>query len=145
MLSQELQIMEGHVGDYWNIANSAIDVRAFIPEGKMNPVASSKQSFVAIGTGTRIDGFCLRNEDHESAQGEWTTVELICFGDKSLHIVNGRVVMVLQNSRYLSDGQYTPLTKGKIQLQSEAAEVYYKDIMIKKIDTLPNGYVSYFE
>ncbi|MEO6674094.1 MAG: family 16 glycoside hydrolase [Ginsengibacter sp.] len=29
MLSQEFQIMQGHMGDYWNIANSAIDVRAF--------------------------------------------------------------------------------------------------------------------
>ncbi|GAB3535022.1 hypothetical protein GCM10027443_23120 [Pontibacter brevis] len=28
MLSQEFQIMEGHMGDYWTIASSAIDVRA---------------------------------------------------------------------------------------------------------------------
>lgn len=57
MLSQEFQIMEGHIGDYWNIASSAIDVRALIPESIMNAVASEDQPFVAIGSGTSLDGF----------------------------------------------------------------------------------------
>ncbi|EOR93004.1 hypothetical protein ADIARSV_3804 [Arcticibacter svalbardensis MN12-7] len=48
------------MGDYWNIANSAIDVRSFIPEGIMNPVANKKQPFFPMGTSTGIDGFCLR-------------------------------------------------------------------------------------
>ena len=145
MLSQELQIMEGHMGDYWNIANSAIDIRAFSPEGKMNPIANERQPFVAIGTGTGIDGFCLRSEDHESPRGDWTSIDLICFGDKSVHIVNGKVVMVLRNSRYVVDGRSTLLTKGKIQLQSEAAELYYKEILIRNIDALPKEYASYFD
>ena len=134
MLSQEFQIMEGHMGDHWGIANSANDVRAFIPEGKMNTVASEKQAFLPIGPGTGLDGFCLRSADYESPAGEWTTLELICFGDKSVRIVNGHVVMVLQNSRYVKDGKSIPLTKGKIQLQSEAGEVYFKDIRIKSIE-----------
>ncbi len=144
MLSQELQIMEGHMGDYWNIASSAIDVRALIPEGKMNTVANRKQPFLAIGSGTNLDGFCLRSEDNESPGGEWTTVELICFEDKSLHIVNGHVVMILQNSRYFDKGNAIPLRKGKIQIQSEAAEVFYKDIKIKSIKAMPLEYISYF-
>ncbi|HZI23840.1 MAG TPA: family 16 glycoside hydrolase, partial [Chryseolinea sp.] len=64
MLSQEFQIMEGHVGDYWAIANSAIDIRAFIPEGQMNPVASQKRAFIPIGEGSSFGGFCLRSEDY---------------------------------------------------------------------------------
>ncbi|AHM60640.1 hypothetical protein D770_11915 [Flammeovirgaceae bacterium 311] len=145
MLSQEFQIMEGHMGDYWNIANSAIDIRAFIPEGRMNTVASARQAFVPIGSGKSIDSFCLRSEDHESPRGEWTELELICFGDKSLHIVNGHVVMVLQNSRYVENDKDIPLTKGKIQLQSEAAEVFYKDIKIRSISEMPKKYASYFK
>jgi len=145
MLSQEFQIMEGHVGDYWNIANSAIDVRAFIPEGIMNPVANEDQPFLPIATGTGIDGFCLRSENHESRPGEWTTVELICVGDKSLHIVNGKVVMVLQNSRYVEDGKSYPLAKGKIQLQSEGAEAYFKDIKLRAIKEVPKEYAKYFD
>jgi hypothetical protein len=144
MLSQEFQIMEGHMGDYWNIAGSATDVRALIPEGKMCAVASGKQPFLAIGEGTGRDGFCLRSEDRESPRGEWTDIELICFGDKSLHIVNGQVVMILQNSRYTDGGKSLPLVKGRIQLQSEATEVLYKDMKIRSIKAMPAEYSSYF-
>lgn len=144
MLSHEFQIMEGHMGDYWNIAGSAIDVRALMPEGKMCAVASDRQPFLAIGTGTGLDGFCLRSEDHESPRGEWTELELICFQDKSLHIVNGHVVMILRNSRYRENGKTLPLTRGKIQLQSEATEVFYKDMKIRSINALPGEYSSYF-
>lgn len=145
MLSQEFQVMEGHMGDYWGIANSAIDVRTFLPEGMMNTVAGHNQPFLPIGPGTGRDGFCLRSVNNESPEGEWTTLELVTLGDKSLHIVNGQVVMVLRNSRFVSDGKTTPLTKGKIQLQSEAAEVFYKDIRIQSIDTWPEKYAGYFE
>jgi len=89
--------------------------------------------------------FCLRNQDYESPKGEWTTIELICFGDKSLHIVNGHVVMILQNSHYMDGDKSVPLTKGKIQLQSEGAEVFYKDIQIKNISAMPVEYAAYFK
>lgn len=145
MLSQEFQIMEGHTGDYWNIANAAMDIRAFLPEGMMNTVAGHNQPFLPVGTGSGRDGFCLRTENHESPNNDWTEVELITIGDKSLHIVNGHVVMVLQNSRYMENGKSVPLTKGKIQLQSEAAEVYYKDIMIKPLNEMPKKYAAYFQ
>jgi hypothetical protein len=143
MLSQEFQIMEGHMGDYWNIATSAVDIRAFLPEGKMNSVASASQPFLPFGTGGP-EGFCLRSENRESPDGEWTTLELITFGGKSIHIVNGYVVMVLRNSHYVRDGQSVPLTSGKIQLQSEAAEVFFKDIQIRSLQTIPENYTIYF-
>lgn len=143
-LSQEFQIMEGHMGDYWNIANSAIDIRAFLPEGIMNPVADTSQDFLPIGQGTKNNGFCLRSNNYESKPGQWTTLELICFEGKSLHIVNNKVVMVLQNSRYVKNGESIALTKGKIQLQSEAAEVFFKKIKIKQIASLPESYARYF-
>jgi hypothetical protein len=143
MLSQEFQIMEGHMGDYWSIANAAIDIRAFQSEGEMNSVANENQPYLSFGSGSP-QGFCLRKENNESASGEWTNIELICFEGKSLHIVNGHVVMVLKNSRYMQDGKGIPLIKGKIQLQSEAAEVFYKNINIKKISALPGEYAKLF-
>jgi hypothetical protein len=143
MLSQEFQIMEGHIGDYWSIANSAIDIKAYLPEGKMNSIASETQGFLAFGSG-ESQGYCMRSENHQTPGNDWTSVELICYKDKSLHIVNGHVVMILKNSRYVKDGKSFPLTKGKIQLQSEAAEVYYKDIQIKGIDGLPKEFDSFF-
>lgn len=143
MLSQEFQIMQGHIGDYWNIATSAIDIRAYLPEGKMNSIADPSQPFLPFGTGTD-EGLCLRNQNYEKPLGEWNTVELICYQGKSLHIVNGHVVMVLQNSRYIDNGKTLPLTKGKIQLQSEGSEVYFKDIRIKQINALPDEYKGYY-
>lgn len=145
MLSQEFQIMEGHMGDYWSQATSAIDIRAYLPEYIMNPVADESQPFLSLGTGEDIQGFCLRSANYEKPHGEWNTLELICYEGKSLHIVNGHVVMILRNSRYINDGKEVPLEKGKIQLQSEAAEVYYKGIEIKELESLPAKYAQYFE
>ena len=144
-LSQEFQIMEGHIGDYWNIATSAIDIRAFLSEGVMSSIANANQPFLPFGTGTNREGFCMRSENHESPNGEWTTIELICFEDKSVHIVNGQPVMVLQNSRYIKDGKAIPLKKGRIQLQSEAAEEYFKDIQIKSLKNIPARYTTLFK
>jgi len=145
MISQEFQIMRGHIGDYWSQGNSAIDIRTFIPEYIMNPVADESQPFRSVGAQQSIDGFVLRKENYEKNEGEWNQLELICFEGKSLHIVNGEVVMVLQNSRTVDEnGVATPLVEGKIQLQSEAAEVFYKSIFIKNINNLPQQYASLF-
>jgi hypothetical protein len=145
MLSQEFQIMEGHMGDFWSQKSSAIDIKAFIPEYIMNPVADESQPFISLGTGEEIQGFCLRSANYEKLHGEWNTLELICFEGKSIHMVNGHVVMILKNSRYIENGKSIPLERGKIQLQSEAAEVYYKNIEIRNMENLPNEYSKYFD
>ena len=145
MLSQEFQIMEGHTGDYWAIGNTAIDVRAFPQEGMMNSVAGHDQPFISLGGNSGRDAFCLRSANHESNPDEWTTLELVCFEGKSLHIVNGNVVMVLQNSREMTTNGSQPLDSGKIQIQSEAAEVYFKDIKIRPIQQLPAQYKALFK
>ena len=145
MLSQEFQIMQGHFGDFWSQANSAIDIRAYIPEYIMNPVADESQPFLAMGRGEEVPGYCMRSANYEKPEGEWNTVELICFENKSIHIVNGHVVMILRNSRYVKDGESIPMIKGKIQLQSEATEVFYKDIEIRNLESLPAEYAKYYE
>lgn len=144
MMSQEFQIMQGHLGDYWSQATSVIDIRAYPPEYTMSAVADKSQPFLSIGSGEDLGGYCMRSANFEKPQGEWNTLELICFEGKSLHIVNGEVVMILQNSRYKKDGQQIPMTKGKIQLQSEAAEVFYKDIQIRGLEAMPEEYSQYF-
>jgi hypothetical protein len=143
MLSQEFQIMEGHMGDFWSQANSAIDIRSYLSEGIMNCVANEKQPFRPFGADSS-DKFCMRAENNETPNNGWTILELICFKGQSLHIVNGKVAMVLKNSRYVKDGQSFPMTKGKIQLQSEAAEVYFKDIVIKELTEMPAKYQGLF-
>jgi hypothetical protein len=144
MLSQEFQIMQGHIGDYWSQASSAIDIRAYIPEYIMNPVADESQPYIKVGRNQKIKGFVLRKENFERPEGEWNELELICYEGQSIHIVNGGVAMVLRDSRYYENGKSTPLIEGKIQLQSEAAEVFYKDIHIKSLDKLPSEYADLF-
>ncbi|WP_298484981.1 DUF1080 domain-containing protein [uncultured Maribacter sp.] len=137
MLSQEFQIMEGHTGDFWSQANSAIDIKAYKPESVLDPLAHESQEYLPIGMGSPYKNYCLRSGNYEKPNDEWNTLDLICYEGKSLHIVNGEVVMILKDSRYIDEnGKEVPLIQGKIQLQSEAAEVFFKDIKIRKIDSL---------
>ena len=76
--------------------------------------------------------------------GEWNQIELICYAADCVHVVNGKVVMALANSRYRDGDAVKPLTAGKLQIQSEAAEVFYKDLEIRSIFVMPAAYVGYF-
>ncbi|MFV1449014.1 DUF1080 domain-containing protein [Maribacter sp. HS] len=137
MLSQEFQIMEGHTGDFWSQANSAMDIRAYKPESVLDPLAHESQEYLPIGMGSQYNNYCLRSGNYEKPHDEWNTLDLICYEGKSLHIVNGEVVMILKDSRYIGEnGEEIPLIQGKIQLQSEAAELFFKDIKIRQIDSL---------
>ena len=47
--------------------------------------------------------------------------------------------MVLYHNQQQEKDQVLPLTKGKIQLQSEGAEVFYKDVKLQAITKLPEA------
>jgi hypothetical protein len=53
--------------------------------------------------------------------------------------------MILNNSRYVVNGKTVPMIKGKILIQSEAAEVFYKEIKIRELSSLPAEYDQYFK
>jgi Domain of Unknown Function (DUF1080) len=142
MLSQEFQVTEKGMGDYWSQASSRSDVKAR-KEGK-NYFFDNNGTLTAFGSGTGNGGFCHAGVDAEK-KNDWNDLELITYGDKAIRIVNGQVVMALSNSRYIVNGEAKPLVKGKIQLQCEAAEVFYKDIMIKPISGIPAEYAGYFK
>jgi len=145
MLGHEFQIMEGGFGDYWCIAQSGAYIKMADPKSRKDVgVYDPQGTLTKMGYGSGRTGFVQHRRDAENATGQWNTVELICFGDKSVHIVNGQVVMAISSSFYHDGGALKQLTKGKIQLQSEAAEVFYKDIAIKPIDKMPDLYTSYF-
>lgn len=145
MLSQEFQIMEGHTGDFWSQANSVMDVRAYKPESVLDPMAHESQDFLPIGMGSPYRNYCLRSGNYEKPHDEWNTLDLFCYEGKSLHVVNGEVVMILKNSRYLDEaGNNVPMIEGKIQLQSEAAELFFKDIRIREIDALSPAQAALF-
>lgn len=139
--SQEFQVQEGDMGDFFALAGTSMDIRA----KKRDTAARSRWIYdpnAAIHTfassGTPSNNVAHLAGNFENPHGEWTTLDLYCFGDKAIHVVNGHVVMVLENSKTVeTDGKSKPLTRGKIQLQSEGAEAYYRNIEIRKIDKLP--------
>lgn len=145
MISQEFQIMEGHTGDYWSQLISGVDIRAYKPEGNIVPLANAHQDYISIIQRGPYGGYCMRSNNYENAFDEWNTLDLYCFDGKSLHVVNGEVVMILQNSCYVdSNGDKQPLTKGKIQLQSEAGELFFKDIKIREVNSLSDAQKALF-
>ncbi len=138
MKAPEMQVQETDSGDFFPLAGVSMEVKATKREenGKEFWFYDPKGELKTFKTGA--NGRCRRIEDFEKPHGEWNKLELICLGDKAYHIVNGKVVMALENSlEYDKEGNATPLTKGKIQFQSEAAEVYYKNIKIRSITKLP--------
>ncbi len=137
MQSQEFQVEQGNIGDLYMLVGTSIDVPAVLIENEYNYQKGAE--LIEFGSSKkRPFNHCNKGFDNENPHGEWNTLDLICFGDSSLHIVNGKVVMALFNSRHLnSDNQIVPLKKGKIQIQSEAAEIFYRNIEIRSIDEIP--------
>lgn len=142
MQSQEFQVQEGDMGDYYALAGTSIEIPSTKKEDQKEYDYDSKGTLNKFSSAEKgFQGHCNKGFDNENSHGEWNTLELICFNDTSIHIVNGKVVMVLLHSKYKNlDGQISPLTKGRIQIQSEGAEVFYKDITIRSIDKIPSKY-----
>jgi hypothetical protein len=138
MKSQELQIQEKDCGDYWSVAGAIVDVEGD-KKGKTIVYRKGGDKFTVPSkeTGPRI----IKSPDNENPTGQWNTIELICVGGTSVHIVNGKVNMILTGSRHVVDGKEVPLTKGKIQIQSEGAEVFYGNIAIRTITSIREKYL----
>jgi hypothetical protein len=136
MRSQEFQIQEGDCGDYWGVAGGMFDVPS-IPDSAGHYVYDKDGPLTAFSALGKAGRRCIKKPDAEKPSGEWNTIELYCKGDTSVHVVNGVVNMVLYHSRQLDHGTETPLKKGKIQLQSEGCEIYYRNIKIEPIRDLP--------
>ena len=135
MRSQEFQIEEGNSGDYWGVAGGAEDIHA-IKNGSSYTYDPGGE-VLKFSADSEAGRHCIKKGDAENVTGEWNNLDLYCFNGTSVHIINGKVMMVLQNSRQADNGQESPLIKGKLQIQSEGAEVFYKDIKIRSLSFIP--------
>jgi hypothetical protein len=63
----------------------------------------------------------------------WNTVEVIVRGDEATYIVNGKVNNHATRIQQMINNEWQPLNKGKIALQLEYAEVYYRNVEIKEL------------
>lgn len=130
MRSHEFQIQEGDLGDYHSL--DGVTVSAHVSEAnegdwkfyRYDPKQPIKR---------RIASRILKLGDYEKPHGEWNTLEIIADGKTLIHKVNGKEVFRGFYSEAPVNGQYTPLVRGKIQLQSEGAEVFFRNIQIRHL------------
>jgi hypothetical protein len=98
MRSHEFQIQEGDCGDYWGCAGAIFDIKA--KKDQNNSYTYEKNGdLLTFSTTSSIGRHCIKFPDAEKPSGEWNTLDLYCFGRTSVHVVNGVVNMILQNSR----------------------------------------------
>lgn len=97
--SIEFQVQEQDCGDFWCIGTN-------VDSHNKNEISGEKKHV-------------FRTRNFENPKGEWNTLEIIASGKEAFHFVNGHLV----NSAF-----NLSVSKGKILLQSEGAEIYYKTV-----------------
>ena len=136
----ECQIEEGDVGDYFLVDgvrgiqarhDSGLFGQGLTPNGwSAAPATKQGEAPPEPTTGRKIKDGNFENLD------EWNVVEVIWQGDRSAHIVNGRtvnVVSMLQQPDPQNPGKFIPLTRGKIAIEIEFAEIWFRRIEVKAL------------
>ncbi len=141
MRSQEFQIEEGNTGEYWGVAGGMQDIPV-IKRADGKYVYDPAGKIFTFSEAGEVGRHCVKKGDAENPSGEWNTLDLYCHGDTSVHVLNGKTMMVLYHSAQLENGQVLPLVKGKIQIQSEGAEVFYKNITVENLNKIPAGVIK---
>lgn len=136
MRSQEFQIEEGNCGDYWGVAGGTEDI-PIIKRSDSEYVYDPSGNLTTFSATSAVGRHCVKRGDAENSSGEWNILDLYCNGDTSVHVINGQVMMVLYHSAQMDSGNVSPLVKGKVQIQSEGAEVFYKRITIEPLKSIP--------
>jgi hypothetical protein len=134
MRSQELQVQEGDIGDYWPLVGAIAD----IPIRTDDPV--KKRTYDPQGKLTAVDARVWHGVDyHEKPTGEWNLIECFSLNGDAVFRLNGKTVNVILNSRYREKGSTVdiPLRSGKLQIQSEAAECEYRRLQIRPLTAWP--------
>lgn len=137
----ECQVQENDIGDLFSLGGIAeVACREYPGTG------TNKLWRYTPGAPLRLfGGRCARGLDyHELPNGEWNTIEVMAVGDRSLHILNGHVVNVLQNAKKGVEAGKPTLVSGQIQIQSEGAECEYRRIEIQPLADFPAEYQGLF-
>ena len=127
----ECQIQEGDTGDIWIIDQT----RASSPVHQVKQAYDSNGDLVTRGAG--IGGGRFARGDCWEVPG-WNKVEVIVRADSAVYKVNGHIVNEVYKMRYRedpnSDWAWQSLTQGRILLQAEGSELYYRNISIEEIE-----------
>ena len=142
MRSIEAQIIEGGVGDIILVAGFEADgtritpritARAgkdrdgepvFDPAGEAREFESGRINWYGRDVDWQDKLGFRGKDDVESPYGQWTRLEVVAQGNRLTYVVNGKVV---------NEGVRSSLTEGKIIIQSEGAEIFFRRIDLEPV------------
>ncbi len=138
----KFQVTEKDMGDLYALGGTCAEVSVvhparlwvFDPAGEPKKIAEAKLPGAAGGNrAVHLPG------DFEKPVGEWNTLELYILGRTAVQVLNGQVVLVVQNASTVDGAELTetPLTGGQLQIQSEGGTVMYRRVEIEPITKLP--------
>ena len=144
----ECQIEEGDVGDYFMVGTRGVQDEHFNgffgerldADGWRPGSEPPARRYPAAAPGnpekpTPEEFRKIKDGNFEILDG-WNTVEVIWQGDRSAHIVNGRCVNAaskLEQPDLKNPGKFIPLTRGKIAIELEFAEIWFRRIEVKSL------------
>ena len=125
----ECQIQDGDTGDIWAIGAKVTSkvsrvIRNYDPNGELVTRGTPKEKFQRFH----------RSYDWEKPT-DWNLLEIEVKGNNAKYTLNGYVVNEALDMQKWNEvlGIYEPLTSGKILIQAEGAEVYYRNIYIENL------------
>jgi hypothetical protein len=133
----ECQLKTGSNGDAFTMGTTFFEARVL--EQDKNKVYSPTGNILSFGNDQNGGKMARKLQDAEKLVGEWNVVELYCVGTKTIHVVNGVKVMECENTGQLVDGKVQPLTRGRIQIQSEGGELFVRKVEIEGISAFPGS------
>jgi hypothetical protein len=140
MCHQQFQIQEGNCGEYVAVGDTACDITAKkVDEKKF--VYDPKAPTLPFSAKTPNQNRCNKSEVFE--KDGWNTLELICVGDTAIQIVNGHAVLRLTGSRKVVGEGSEPLTAGKLLLQMEGSEIFFRDIEVRPVTAVPAEFAAH--
>ncbi|MFL6619989.1 MAG: DUF1080 domain-containing protein, partial [Povalibacter sp.] len=128
--SVEAQIEEGDTGDLWAVSSQ---VSSFV-NPKTGLFALPEDGGVPVIVGHEGKNERNRHSRVNEYPG-WNKLEVIVRGDRATHIVNGVVNMRVADIKAWdpATNNWVKLDHGRIALQAEAAEVFYRNIQIRPL------------
>ena len=118
--SIEFQIMEGGTGDFWMTDGAALTGKDGVQV--VGPAGGAKKiDRFGKGPSENVVGFRDPVGEVEKPHGEWNVLELVTQGNDVKQYVNGKLV---------NEGTDPSPASGRVLLQSEGAEVYFRDIKL---------------
>ena len=134
----QFQIEQTNVGDLITLLGFELDTW-IDPKTRDNNQATFQDPEQG-GQPRVLGGKGIAYQKHAAGEFEvegWNTVEVIAKGNTTVHKLNGHVVNRGENIRFTDTGKSgtaQPVTKGRIALEIEAAEIFFRKVEIQELE-----------